>query len=155
MLACFLRAIVIGALSLVTLTATGGDNDPVSRLERARSLRCTFTSSVETWVRSGHRVIEQHKDKGTAVYDNIDIAKGTARIIANGGAVDIVVWRDLQKSLWMLERTRSGNEVVTTVFPMYAEGTDDFVVLEARHWIAISGTIVVGQDSYGTCRILE
>jgi hypothetical protein len=36
----------------------------------------------------------------------------------------------------MLERTPSGNEVVTTMLPMYADGTDEFVVLEARHWIA-------------------
>jgi len=48
----------------------------------------------------------------------------------------------------MLERTPSGNEVVTTVFPVYAEGTDEFVVLEARH--SIAGRIVLGQDSYGT-----
>jgi len=149
------QLVFIAFFSLMTVTVTGGADDPVSRLNRARSLRCTFTSSVETWVRSGHRVIEQHHDKGIAVYDNIDVAKGTARIISNGGAVDIVVWRDQQKSLWMLERTRSGNDVVTTVFPMYAEGTDEFVVLEARHWIAITGTIVVGQDSFGTCKVLE
>jgi hypothetical protein len=52
----------------------------------------------------------------------------------------------------MLERTPSGNEVVTTMLPMYADGTDEFVVLEARHWIAKTGQIVVGQDSFGPAR---
>jgi hypothetical protein len=150
------QVVFIALLSLVTLTATGGTDDPASRLKSARSLRCSFTSSVDTWVRSGHRTIEQTNEKGTATYDNIDIVKGTARIIANGGAGDISVWLDhIPGSLWMIERTLSGNVVVTTVFPMYAEGTDEFVVLEARHWIAITGQIVVGQDSYGTCRILD
>jgi hypothetical protein len=148
------RLIFIAMLSVVTLTARGA-SDPTSRLKSARSLRCTFTSNVETWVRGGHRVIKQYHDKGTAVYDNIDVAKGTARIIANAGAVDLVVWRDGQDDLWMLERTPSGNEVMTTVFPMYAEGTDEYVVLEARHSISIGNQIVLGQDSFGTCTILE
>jgi hypothetical protein len=49
--------------------------------------------------------------------------------------------------LWMIERTPSGNAVATTVFPMYAEGTDEFVVLETRH--TTTGIIVLGQDTYG------
>ena len=129
-------------------------DDPASRLRGARSLRCTYTSTVETWVRSGHRTIEQHDEKSTATYDNIDIVKGTARIIANLGAGGITVWLERTwGSLWMLERTPSGNVVVTTVFPMYAEGTDEFVVLEERH--SIVGQIVLGEDTFGTCRILE
>jgi hypothetical protein len=51
-------------------------------------------------------------------------------------------------SLWLLELTPSGNIVVATVFPMYAEGTDKFVVLEARH--STTGVIFLGQ-TYGPC----
>jgi hypothetical protein len=148
------RLVVCSVLGIVILTTASAADNAASRLRNARSLRCTFSSSVDTWVRTGHRVIEQTQDKGTAVYDNIDIARGTARIVANAGAADIVVWLDsIWGSLWMLERTPSGNMVVTTVFPMYAEGTDEFVVLEARH--SITGQIVLGQDSYGTCKTWE
>jgi hypothetical protein len=103
----------------------------------------------------GHRTIEQTNDKGSAQYDNINVSKGTARIISNGGASDIAVWRDAQNDLWMLERTPSGNEVVTTVFPLYAEGTDRFVVLESRHSLAISGQIAIGETAFGSCRVWE
>jgi hypothetical protein len=135
-------------------TAASGADDPRIRLRAARSLRCSFTSSVETWVRNGHRVIEQNNDKSAATYDNIDIVKGTARIVASTGAADIVVWMERTwGSLWMRELSPSGNEIVTTVFPRYAEGTHEFVVLEARQ--SVAGEIVLGQDSYGTCKILE
>jgi hypothetical protein len=126
----------------------------VSRLHGARSLRCSFTSNVDTLVKSGHRSVEQHNDKAVAVYDNINMDKGTARIVVNSDAADIVVWAErMSGSLWMLERTPSGNEVVTTVFPMYAEGTDELVILEARH--SMVGQIVLAEDTFGTCKILE
>jgi hypothetical protein len=142
------------ALLLVCASAAIGAEDPASRLRGARSLRCNFISTVNTWVRNGHRTTEQISEKGSAVYDNIDVAKGTARIVANNGASDVVVWVERTfGSLWLRERAPSGNEIVTTIFPMYAEGTDAFVVLEARH--SMVGQIVLGQDSFGTCKILE
>jgi hypothetical protein len=149
--------ILLALLLLLTcgMVAVGSAADsPASRLRSARSLRCAFTSSVSTWVKNGHRSIEQTNDKGSAVYDNINVAKGTARIVANWSG-DIAVWLDAQGDLWMLERTPSGNEVITTVFPMYAEGTDEFVVLESRHSLAISGQTVLGETAFGTCAMLE
>ncbi len=90
---------IILMLLLACGTAASGADDPVARLRGARSLRCAFTSSVETGVRSGHRSIEQTNDKGSAVYDNITAPKGTARIVSNGGASNLVVWRDAQDNL--------------------------------------------------------
>ena len=148
------KLVLLTLLTLCTAVAIAAD-DPAKLLRGARSLRCSFTSSVETFAKSGHRSVEQTNDKGTAVYDDIDVAKGTGRIVANSGAGDLVVWRDAQDNLWMLERTPSGNEVVTTVFPMYAEGTDEFVVLESRHWLAIGGQTAAGETAFGTCKILE
>jgi hypothetical protein len=151
-----LRLVFLVLLSLVTLTAAVAADDLASRLKSARSLRCTFTSEVATWVRSGHRTVEQTKERSIVTYDNIDLAKGTARIIAEGfggGAGDLTVWWERWGGLWLVERTPSGNIVATTVYPMYGEGTDEFVVLEARH--STTGQIVLGQDSFGTCKILD
>jgi hypothetical protein len=147
-------AALCAAVCFASVGPAKSPEDPASRLNHARSLRCTFTSSVATWIRSGHRTVEQTNDKGSAQYDNIDLAKGTARIIANAGAGDLAVWRERTfGSLWMLERTPSGNVVGTTVFPMYAEGTDEFVALEARH--SMTGQIVLGEETYGTCRVSD
>jgi hypothetical protein len=149
-----MKKLIFLAMLLASSARSTSSDDAASRLRAARSFRCNFTSTVTTWVRSGHRTTEQISDKGSAVYDNIDVAKGTARIVANNGASDVVVWVERTSgSLWLRERTPSGNEIVTTIFPMYAEGTEAFVVLEARH--SMVGQIVLGQDSFGTCIVLE
>ncbi|MBV8405465.1 MAG: hypothetical protein JO203_14855 [Gammaproteobacteria bacterium] len=108
---------------------------------------------MTTWVRQGHRTVDQTHEKGSVVYDNIDVDKGTARVIGNAGAGDLVVWLDRLGSLWLLERTPGGNEVVTTVVPMYAEDTNEFVVLESRH--TFTGPIVTGETDYGTCKVWD
>ena len=129
-------------------------SDPVEALRHARSLRCTYQSSSGTWVRNGHRTIEADPDNGVATYDDIDLARGTARIIANAGAADLKAWIDRQGTLWLIERTPMGYEVVTTVYPMYAEGSsDEFVVLESRH--SFTGPIAVASTAYGTCKIWQ
>jgi hypothetical protein len=127
--------------------------DPGARLRQARSLRCTSQSSVGTWVRNGHRTIEEDTDNGSATYDNINLAKGTARIIANVGASDLTAWIDRQGTLWLVERTPFGYEVVTTVYPMYAEGSSEFVVLESRH--TFTGPIALASTSYGSCKVWQ
>ncbi len=130
------------------------EDDAASRLHAARTLRCTFRASVATWIKSGHRTVEQSRDKSSATYDDINVTKGTARIIGNIGASDLTVWLEhTWGSLWMLERAPSGNVVVTTIFPMYAEGTHDLVALESRH--SMAGQSALGEESYGTCEVLE
>jgi hypothetical protein len=62
------------------------------------------------------------------------------------------VWLDRAGGLWMLERAPAGNIIVTTAYPMYAEGTTEFLVLEARH---STGAIVLGGESFGTCKVLD
>ena len=147
------RTTILIVLLLTYVSATAAD-EPASRLRAARSLRCTFTATVATWIRSGRRTVEDKSEKGEAVYDNIDLTKGTARIVSNGGASDVVAWVEGSfGSLWFRERAPSGNEITTTIFPMYAEGTNEFVLLEARH--SFVGQIGLGQESFGTCKILK
>jgi len=147
------QVIFAAVLCLASVGARGAEN-AATRLRQARSLQCTYQSSEGTWVRSGHRTIEEDPDHGTAIYDNIDVTRGSARIIANAGAADLTAWMDRQGSLWLIERTPLGYEVVTTVYPMYADGsTDGFVVLESRHTFA--GSIAVASTAYGTCRVKQ
>ena len=86
------------------------------------------------------------------VYDDINLQRGTARVIGNAGASDLTVsWQ--ANALWLFERTDFGNVVETTVFPTYAEGTQDFVVIESRH--SRLGSFVLGEQSSGTCSVLD
>jgi hypothetical protein len=145
---------VVAVLSLAVVGVASADTDAAARLRAARSLRCTYQVGIGTWVRSGRRTVEEDKDNGVATYDDINLTKRTARIIANAGSADLAAWLDRQGSLWLVERTPMGYEVVTTVFPMYAEGTnDEFVVLESRH--TLSGFIALAETSYGTCKVWQ
>jgi len=150
-----IRRIIVCALLCVAAVGTAnGAEDPASRLLHARSLRCIYTSKVATWVKKGHRTVEQSTTKDTVTYDNIDLAKGTARVIGSGGAFDLTVWVDQYDSLRMLAGRRPLSVLIVTVFPVYAEGTDQFVVLESDHWLSPAGN-VLGTESYGTCVVSQ
>lgn len=135
-------------------TASGAEDDPVSRLRHARSLRCTYTASAMTGFMPDRRITTEH-DQMIVVYDNINIERGTARVIyekgvPGGGAGDLTVrWQ--ANALWFIETAPAGNLILTTIFSRYAQGTTDFIALDARHSAAI---IVTGAMSSGTCKPL-
>jgi hypothetical protein len=145
-------------LPLLCATVASAADDPVARLRSARSLHCTYTSSVTTAVRNGQHIVERHYDQGATTFEDIDLAKGTARIVTRefgGGTGTVKVRWDHSGSLWLVEQSLSGNLISTTVFPVYAQGTHEFVVLESRH--STAGTTATGvsgleETQYGTCR---
>ena len=119
-------------------------------------MRCTFTAHANTQFENGRRTTESVANKGIdlepVTYDDLNLAKGTGRIVTGGGAANLTAtWQ--AEALWLIERTPVGNMVVTTIFPKYAEGTRDFIVLESRH--SSVGRFVLGEQSSGTCRVLE
>jgi hypothetical protein len=149
------RSILVALLTACG-TVAGAADDSVARLRSAHSLHCTFTANTVTKVINGHRTVEQNYDKGSAIFVNIDLAKGTARVIAKdlgGGYANLSASWEQFGSLWLVERSPSGNVIATTIYPMYAEGTHDFIALEARHTRA--GMTIIGQEIYGTCKIVE
>jgi hypothetical protein len=147
-----MRGTLLIAVCLVLPIACAAAESPTSRLLHARTLKCYFTGSNTIWIRNGHRTIESNTEKGEITYDSIDLQKGSARAIGNVGAADVSV-RSTQGEIWITEVTDLGNLVVSTVFPLYVEGTEDFVILESRHTIA--GTIVLGEQSSGGCKLLQ
>jgi hypothetical protein len=89
------------------------------------------------------------------VYDNINVVRGTARVVyekgvPGGGAGDLTVrWQ--AGALWFIEAAPAGNLILTTIFSRYAEGTTDFIALDSRHSAL---AIVTGSMSSGTCKTL-
>jgi hypothetical protein len=152
----FLLAVLVAR----TTVAVAAD-DPVARLQSARTLHCIYTSSTTTAMQNGQHIVERHYDKGMVTFDNIDLANGTARAVSTdlgGGAVKVKVRWERSGSLWLVEQSLSGNLISTTVFPLYAQGTHDFVMLESRH--STFGTTATGvsgleETHHGTCKVLE
>ena len=150
-----MKRTILAVLTLVWVTAVGGVEDPASRLRGARSLRCTYTASALTaFMPEGRRITMEH-DQMIVVYDNINVERGTARVIyekgvPGGGAGDLTVrWQ--ASALWFIEAAPAGNLILTTVFARYAQGTTDFLALDSRHSAV---AIVSGAMSSGTCKAL-
>jgi hypothetical protein len=134
--------------------ANAGD-DAAPKLRGARSLRCTYTANALTAFMPDRRITTEH-DQMIVIYDNINVERGTARVIyekgvPGGGAGDLMVrWQ--ANALWFIETAPAGKLILTTVFARYAEGTSDFVALDSRHSAA---AIVSGSMSSGTCKALK
>jgi hypothetical protein len=131
---------------------------PVERLRAARSLRCHFIGATSTTWKNGDRLVNPSdfnpNDKANEVtYDDINAGKGTARIIGNLGAGSVTVHFDMFGALWIEDTPPSGFVFVSTVVPIYARGTSQFIILESRQsWI---GGSALAQQSSGTCEVLE
>jgi hypothetical protein len=144
------RIVALCLLSVASSCAQPADL--AALLRQARSFRCFFTVTAVTTFKDGRRTIEVTHEKGTVVYDNIDLQRGTARVVGNVGAGDLkVTWS--AGALWFVEQAPAGNLIVTTIFPAYEEGTREFVVVESRHWFI--GQFASGEQSSGSCRLLE
>ena len=148
---------VLLALLLASVTAAAADDDPVAaRLRSARSLQCTYTSTVATMIRDGQRTTKERTLNFTVTFDKIDLAKGTARVFAGDPANDtddLQAWWGRLGGLWLVEHNPLGTLIVTTIFPMYAGGTNDFVVLRG---IQLTTTItIVAEEMYGTCKVIQ
>jgi hypothetical protein len=71
-------------------------------------------------------------DAAPVTYDNINLQRGTTRIIASTGASDLSAsWRS--NSIWLVEKAPAGNLILTTIFAAHLKGSQEFVVIESRH----------------------
>jgi hypothetical protein len=143
------RLAVFLALQLLAIGPASAAETPEFRLKHALTLKCSFTASATTEFKDGQRAMSSTKDEGQSTFSAINIQKGTARVIGNIRAADVLV-RYTQGEIWFIETTPAGNLVITTVFPMYLKGTEDFLIVESRH--SMIGTSVLGEQSSGGCR---
>lgn len=143
------RLAAILALQLLAIGTASAAEAPEFRLKHALTLKCSFTASASTEFKDGQRVISSTKDEGQSTFSAVNIQKGTAKVVGNIRAADVLV-RYTQGEIWFIETTPAGNLVITTVFPIYAQGTEDFVVVESRH--SMVGTSVLGEQSSGGCQ---
>ncbi len=132
----------------VGIAWAGNEASPYQRLSNTRSLKCTFSTVIQASWKSGELSTKTESESWDVNLDNIDLKSGHARAIGNQGAVDVVVLITLE-SLSFLEVTQSGNPHLTTVFPNYKTGTDDFIAVTSRH---ISFLHPFPSQHHGTCK---
>lgn len=164
------RLIACAVLSVTAVEAAGGTDDPVLRLHRARSLRCTFPAEAALRVVVPDRSITTQPYKMIVVrYDFNDRGTGHAIYetgVPERGVGDLSARWQSSGEWWFLEtlptRARIDTTVLqeqatifTKVLPEYAEGTSEFA---ARLQMGIVGgmlnVIPSPPHTSGTCKIL-
>ena len=82
--------------------------------EAELTFRCKFSEGQSTNFEDGNPS-SKRSEFPELLFDKINVEKGTARIIGNNGAVDIVALRG-SESVHLIEQTAIGNLSVATIF---------------------------------------
>jgi len=127
------------------------DNEAYQRLARSKSLKCTFDKgTVGDW-RSGMLKLVSDKYKGSVQFASINVKSGSARMIGNIGAGDIVVLLT-PIGITFIDTSESFNTVaITTIFGNKAK-SGDYIAVTSRHF---KFSVPTPSQYHGTCKILE
>jgi hypothetical protein len=123
--------------------------DTFEQLLRARSMKCLFHDGSLGDFQKGKLEVKKLREEMTIDFDAIDLKAGTARSLGENGASNETVLAT-PTGLTFIEKTGSGNVVVTTVFAT-KRTSQDFIAVMSRH-MSMLGTVVPSQY-YGTCRV--
>jgi hypothetical protein len=126
-------------------------NDPYQKLSHARSLKCLFSTVIQSTWEAGKFSTKTNSETFELHFDSIDSNTHKARLIGNNGAADVSVLLT-PESLSFIEVTPSGNPNFTTVFPSLRAGASDFIAVSSRH-VSIFGPFP--SQHHGTCKIWE
>lgn len=147
--------VVLGLVILGLLLTPAWANETVAnykRLVQARSLKCAFVVGMQADWKTGQLKTSAIAGEELVLhFDSIDAKKGTARLIGNVGAADIVTLLTAT-SLSFIEQTFTGNLNLTTVFPFYKKDTQEFVAVTSRHQLLESA---FPSQHHGTCQVWE
>lgn len=141
-------AAVLGSAVVSVAAQVVAEAGSVRALRDARSLKCTLP-----WYASADWDEDEPKFKTAAQagfafhIDGIDHAKGTARIIGNGGAEDLTVLRG-DSTVSFVERVPVGTLNVTTVYA-WRNKAGHFKAVHSRH-TAIGGPSP--SQNFGWCQ---
>lgn len=135
-------------LALVALFSSYAFAEEAS-LSKLKSLKCEFpTSATSDWQKDVPKPKIEKGQKFSFHIDGINTSKGTARIIGNAGAEDLMVV-STQESIHFLETTPSGNLNITTVFDARTKD-GRYKAVHSRHMTTMGGPLP--SQAYGFCR---
>ncbi|HLG30503.1 MAG TPA: hypothetical protein VI387_09860 [Candidatus Brocadiales bacterium] len=126
----FLLIVVI--LTSLSFGTSAAEIDPVEILFHVRALKCDFPKGTSADWKDGKLVLKDSKFESAFHFDSINLKDGKARLIGNTGSGDISV-RATGEGLTFIEKTPSWNFNFTTIFPVFAHNTTEFIGVHSRH----------------------
>jgi len=131
-----MKRLVLILLLLISVPCFAEDketNNPIKDVLSAKSLKFVFNESTSATWETEAPIIKIEPSGLTFVFDSIDYDKGTARIVGNQGAADIVILSGT-KGVSFIELTGNGNLISTTVFFEYSDfALKHFKAVHSRH----------------------
>ena len=105
---------------------------------QTQSFRCNFSDGLITNWESGKQTSKREGKMTELVFDQLDVKKGTGRMIGNSGSENVQVISG-DGSVHIVERTPSGNMTITTVYTTPQKNPNEFPVVHSRHMNLMSG----------------
>ena len=105
---------------------------------QSQSFRCNFSDGISTNWDSGKPSTKRVSDMSELIFDQVDVKKGTGRMIGNSGSETVQVLRG-DGSFHIVERTPSGNMNTTTIFNPTQKYSDLYPVVHSRNMNLMSG----------------
>ena len=119
------------------------------------SVRCKFSHGQATNFDKGKPTTSRvpGSDMPDLVFDQVDAQKGTARLIGNQGAADVMVDRAGNDTIHLIEMTGSGSLNTTTIYQLNANkgASHQYPVVHSRHINSMSSMSPYPSQYLGTC----
>ncbi len=114
------------------------------------SFRCSFSDGVTSTFSSGTISTKRGSQMtDDLVFDQINVANGTGRVIGNAGAEDVRVFQGYN-SIHIIEYTRTRNLIVTTIYLQVDQARAAMPAVHSRHNYLSSA---IPSHSVGYCRV--
>ena len=136
-----------GATFLTKLTES---EDPWKALAKARSLKCSFETVMQADWKNGRLSTTKYTESLVLHFDSIDHDTNHARLIGNQTAADVFATLS-GVGITFIEVTGAGNHMVTTIFPTYKQGSQEFVAVSSRHFMGFD--YPYPSQRHGTCLV--
>lgn len=120
---------------------------------QTQSFRCNFSEGMRTNYDSGKPSTKKANDIGELVFDQLDVKKGTGRLLGNSGASDVSAFLG-SNSIHIIEQTMSGNINITTIYDKVKNSLENYPVVHSRH-INLPGSGPLPSQFVGLCKKLN
>lgn len=144
------------SVSVFSSSLQAEDRPNLSSLQDARVILCTFDRSTRTDLIDGKLVPRASKEKHEMIFDTINFSAGKARLVATGGTLNAFITAG---GATFFEGVRFDNHSFTTVFPVAAATSGEFIAVHSVHAL-IPGInfksgehFYVPEQRYGSCKV--
>lgn len=148
MILCKAPAFLACLLLCFAQTAYAFQEAGLDELKSIRSLKCRFLLMQTVKWDGVKPKMETAQEELVLHFDSIDQKNGTARMIGNEGAEDVMlIGRPV--NITVIEKTGFGNFTFTTIYADYRN--DEFIAVHSRHMDLPNGPR--SSQFHGTCKV--